>query len=67
MINGSRQSAKLVLCDKVGLGRLQVELEAFFDFSFSLAEDLEDLVGKWRHIAAPKEIEQQRTRKSVPR
>ena len=49
--------------------RLAAESDKFqiFDFSFSLAEDLEDLVGKWRHIAAPKEIEQQRTRKSVPR
>ncbi len=67
MINGSPQTAKLVLCDRRGLGRVHVELEGFFEFSFSLAEDLEDLVRKWKGMAAPTAIEQQRTPRSVPR
>ncbi|MEO8493939.1 MAG: hypothetical protein ABI614_02640 [Planctomycetota bacterium] len=44
---------KLVLVDHVGLGRVRVDMEAFFEFSFWMAEELEDLVAKWAPVAAP--------------
>lgn len=46
-------STQLVLIDHAGLGRIHVDMEAFFEFSFWLAEELEDLVAKWSHTAAP--------------
>ena len=45
---------KLVLVDHAGLGSVRVEMEAFFDFSFWMAEELEDLVAKWAMAAAPR-------------
>lgn len=50
-----RKSAvrKLVLVDHAGLGSVRVKMEAFFEFSFWMAEELEDLVAKWSPVAAP--------------
>jgi hypothetical protein len=67
MTNDSRETTKLVLSDDAGLGKVQVELESFFDFSFSLAEDLQDLVDKWSHQIAPRAIALKRNRKPLPR
>ena len=53
MPQGNSAGTKLVLVDHAGLGRMHVEMEAFFDFSFWLAEELEDLVAKWAPLAAP--------------
>lgn len=44
MTSGIPGSTRLTLCNSEGLGRLEVDLEAFFAFSFDLAEDLVDLV-----------------------
>ena len=44
---------KLVLVDHSGLGRVRVDMEAFFEFSFWMAEELEDLTAKWVPLAAP--------------
>ena len=65
MTNGSQRSTRLVLSDQKTLGRITVEMEAFFEFSFGLAEDIDDLVQRWAPKAAV--IPQKRTRKSVPR
>ena len=67
MANRSRETTKLVLTDHAGLGRIQVELEAFFDFSFALAEDLQDLVDEWAHQIAPRAISLKRNKKPLPR
>lgn len=51
---GPRRSASqfaLVLADRRGAGEVSVNLEAFFEFSFDLAEDLLDLVEQYRHFA----------------
>lgn len=53
MINESTPQVKLVLCDHEGMGRITVELEPFFEFSFWMAEELQDLVEKWKHMAPP--------------
>ena len=37
----------VVLCEDEGLGHLSVPIEAFFDLSFWLAEELEDLVANY--------------------
>ena len=50
----NRPTQQLVLVDHSGLGRIHVDMEAFFDFSFWLAEELEDLVATWQHQAAPR-------------
>ena len=44
---------KLVLVDHAGLGSVRVDMEAFFEFSFWMAEELEDLVAKWAPVASP--------------
>jgi hypothetical protein len=53
MKSKSPQEVKLVLSDNEGVGRISVELEAFFGFSFWMAEELQDLVEKWKHMAPP--------------
>ncbi len=50
MTNKSPQEVKLVLTDNEGVGRISVDLEAFFGFSFWMAEELQDLVEKWKHL-----------------
>ena len=47
-------SMQLVLTNDSATGRVTVDMEAFFDFSFWMAEELEDLVQCWRHKAAPR-------------
>lgn len=53
MPQGKSTGRKLVLVDHAGLGRVHADMEAFFEFSFWMAEELEDLVAKWTPIAAP--------------
>jgi hypothetical protein len=44
---------ELVLTRNDGLGRISVDMQAFFDLSFELAEDLQDLLARWQHFAPP--------------
>ena len=53
MKSKSPQEVKLVLSDNEGVGRISVDLEAFFGFSFWMAEELQDLIDKWKHLAPP--------------
>lgn len=53
MINESTPEVKLVLCDHEGLGRITVELEPFFEFSFWMAEELQDLIADNRQYIRP--------------
>ncbi len=45
--------ANLVLENDGPLGRIVVDMEAFFEFSFWIAEELEDMKAMWAHKAAP--------------
>ena len=49
----SHVRAHVVLLDKPGLGQMQVSVEAFFEFSFWIAEQLEDLVASWQRKSSP--------------
>jgi hypothetical protein len=51
MSNHSSPPVKLVLCDNEGIGRVTVDMEPFFEFSFWMAEELQDLVFQHRHFA----------------
>ncbi len=51
MTNESTPQVKLVLCDDEGMGRIAVELEPFFEFSFWMAEELQDLIAEQKHFA----------------
>lgn len=53
MSQSESAGTKLVLVDHPGLGCIHVEMESFFEFSFWMAEELEDLVAKWAPLAAP--------------
>ncbi len=53
MTNESTPEVKLVLCDHEAMGRITVELEPFFEFSFWLAEELQDLVAEQKQFARP--------------
>jgi hypothetical protein len=49
------KTMRLVLTDqRSDIGRIAVDMEAFFEFSFELAEELEDLVQQWSHMAPPR-------------
>jgi hypothetical protein len=50
----SADSPRLVLTEESAIGNISVDMEAFFEFSFALAEDLEALVDRWSHLAAPR-------------
>ena len=49
----SQPTTRLLLIDDPGLGQMHADIEAFFEFSFWLAEELEDLVARWSNKAAP--------------
>lgn len=51
MSHHTTPEVRLVLCDGEGLGRITVEMEPFFEFSFWLAEELQDLVAQHKHAA----------------
>lgn len=53
MTSKSTPEVKLVLCDHQGLGRVSVELEAFFEFSFWMAEELQDLIAANKRFIRP--------------
>ena len=42
-----RRVHRLTLGKRGGIGQVRVGIEAFFEFSFWLSEELEDLVGYW--------------------
>jgi hypothetical protein len=48
------QENKLILSGPSSLGTIRVDTEAFFELSFWIAEELEDLVAQWKHVG-PKE------------
>lgn len=53
MTEDSPHPLQLTLTDRAENSRIIVDMEAFFDFSFWLAEELEDLVAQWSPLAAP--------------
>ncbi len=54
MTNDSAPEVKLILCDHEGIGRITVELEPFFEFSFWMAEELQDLIEQNKQFALPR-------------
>ena len=44
---------QLVLTRDSSVGRIRVDMESFFAFSFDLTEQLQDLVEDWQHFSAP--------------
>ena len=61
MANKTPAKLQLVLTEHDGMGRIAVGMEAFFEFSFDLAEDLEDLVARWAHLSPPRRTKPRRT------
>ena len=53
MTNSNTERVQLLLADD-GPGQIRADMEAFFEFSFWMAEELEDLVALWAHRAAPR-------------
>lgn len=53
MIHDSAPEVKLVLCEHQGIGRVAVEIEPFFEFSFWMAEELQDLEAANRQYILP--------------
>ena len=53
MTNDPAPEVKLVLSDHAGLGRMTVELEPFFELSFWLAEELQDLIAAHKQYSRP--------------
>ena len=52
MAENSPAPTQLILDDHPALGRISVDMEAFFEFSFWIAEELEDLKASWLHSEA---------------
>ena len=52
MPENSAPALQLVLKQNDGLGRIAVDMQAFFELSFDLAEDLQDMVDRWQHLTA---------------
>lgn len=44
--NPQAESSRLLLTNDAGLGAISVDMQAFFEFSFWMAEELEDLVSR---------------------
>ena len=45
----TRKPVRLVLTDERGLGKIQVDMESFFEFSFWIAEELQDMIALRKH------------------
>jgi hypothetical protein len=58
-------NTKLILGGPGSLGRIHVDTEAFFELSFWLAEELEDLVDRWQHVG-PKSRRLRNDRQNLP-
>jgi hypothetical protein len=58
------EKLQLVLTENDGTGRIAVGMEAFFEFSFDLAEDLEDLVTRWAYLSPRRSAKPRRTEKN---
>jgi hypothetical protein len=54
MSQESTPEVKLVLCDHEGVGSITVDMEAFFEFSFWMAEELQDMVAERQHMVRPR-------------
>lgn len=54
MSQESTSEVRLILCDSEGGGRITVDMEAFFEFSFWMAEELQDFVAERQHMARPR-------------
>jgi|GEM_PF-3192811 len=44
---------QLLLTRDSSVGRIRVDMESFFAFSFDLTEQLQNLVEDWQHFSAP--------------
>lgn len=53
MTQQSQPSAQIVLHEDPGLGQIRAELDAYIEFRLSLTQELETLVARWIHAAAP--------------
>ena len=63
MADSSRAPSQLILDDHPRLGRMRVDMEAFFEFSFWIAEELEDMKAQVLHrqgLSAPTKVGLQR-------
>ncbi|MFW6169627.1 MAG: hypothetical protein ACODAD_03990 [Planctomycetota bacterium] len=58
MTNEPVSQVRLVLGNHEGMGRITVELEPFFEFSFWMAEELQDLVAANKQFTQPPESRQ---------
>ena len=55
------KSRQLVLTNDSATGRIRVSMEAFFDFSFWMAEELEELIRSHRSKASANDLGLRRT------
>ena len=53
MPEGTQPSLTIVLADEVTSGQIHVSLETFIDFCARMEEALDELEGRWKHLAAP--------------
>jgi hypothetical protein len=53
MTQQSQPSARIVLHEDAGLGQIRVDLDAFLEFQSRLEREIEALVVRWVHAAAP--------------
>ena len=65
MSQESAPEVKLVLCDNEGVGSITVDMEAFFEFSFWMAEELQDFVAERQHMVRPRETRNARRTRLV--
>jgi hypothetical protein len=66
MASQADRCTRLVLCRKQGLGKITVEMESFFDFSFKLSEDLQDLIAEHRLLTPTSHSRDARRRRRPP-
>ena len=67
MTQQSQPSAQIVLHEDPGLGQIRADLDAYIEFRLGLAQDLEALVARWIHAAAPKANRAASVRKALRR
>ena len=66
MTSDPTPEVKLILCEHEGMGRISVELEPFFEFSFWMAEELQDLVAEHKQFARPNAMRTVSSLRQIP-
>ena len=52
----SPEKHEVLLIDNLATGKIRIQLDAYVQFNEKMDRELEKLVGRWKHTAAPQAV-----------